>query len=267
MLVSLHDHSQIAQFLSQDPGRYLYEIGDLDPFFWPQTLWFGWQKENIIKALCLIYLGDQTPILLAMGSSASQIDLLQSLNRLLPMAFYAHLAPGLEACFKDWLASGGESYHRMMLKPDKWRPQTANQQDQIKLLAAADLEQLLSFYQAAYPENWFNPRMLATGQYLGLFRAEQLMAVAGVHVFSAQQQVAALGNIAVSKAARGQGLGQIISSALCAQLLKQVQQIGLNVASQNQAAIHCYQKLGFEVYLDYQEWSFTRPSSRQNVLG
>ena len=268
MRVTIHDHQQIAAFLSQDPGRYLYETGDLDPFFWPHTLWFGWQVQSKLEALCLIYLGDQTPILLAMGDSVAQRDLLQSLQDLLPQRFYAHLAQGLEICFEGWQKSGGERYHRMLLEPNRFQQvPLSSDKLHLKTLAAADLEALLNFYSAAYPDNWFNPRMLETGQYLGLFQEDRLQAVAGIHVFSLAYQVAALGNIAVGSKLRGQSLGAGVTSALCEQMMTQVKHIGLNVASDNPSAIRCYQKIGFEIYLDYHEWRFTRPWFHQSASG
>lgn len=272
MRVALHDRQQIAAFLSRDPGRYLYESGDLDPFFWPQTLWFGWQVHSQLEAICLLYTGDQIPILLALGNADSQSNLLQSLSSLLPATFYAHLAPGLELFFENWEASGGERYHRMLLDPAQTKTRTQmklkqalNQAGhQIRSLGPEDLERLQQFYAAAYPQNWFNPRMLITGQYLGWFEGSEILAVAGVHVFSPAYRIAALGNIAVSLSARGKGLGQMITAALCKQVLKQVEHVGLNVSSHNQTAIACYQKIGFEIYMDYREWCFTRPLFSQS---
>jgi hypothetical protein len=71
-------------------------------------------------------------------------------------------------------------------------------------LSAADTEELLALYAASYPGNWFVPRMLETGFYFGIRRGRALVSVAGVHVFSPQYKVAALGNITTRPDARGQ---------------------------------------------------------------
>ncbi len=63
------------------------------------------------------------------------------------------------------------------------------------LLTAADLPALQTLYAAAYPGNWFDSRMLGTGQYVGIWQGDRLMAVAGIHVYSPSYKIAALGNI------------------------------------------------------------------------
>jgi hypothetical protein len=61
-------------------------------------------------------------------------------------------------------------------------------------LSAADTEHLLALYATSYPGNWFVPRMLETGYYFDICGGGALVSVAGVHVFSLQYKVAALGN-------------------------------------------------------------------------
>ena len=39
---------------------------------------------------------------------------------------------------------------------------------QVIPLTTHDLPRIEALYQAAYPETWFNPRMLETGQYVGI---------------------------------------------------------------------------------------------------
>jgi predicted GNAT family acetyltransferase len=116
---------------------------------------------------------------------------------------------------------------------------------------------LLALYAASYAGNWFVPRMLETGFYFGIRRGRALVSVAGVHVFSPQYKVAALGNITTRPDARGQGLATAATARLCQELLQTgIEYVGLNVKADNPSAIACYEKLGFERVTDYGEYSF-----------
>jgi len=39
--VCLHDKSAIEQFLRRNTWLHLYELGDLDEFFWQYTTWYA----------------------------------------------------------------------------------------------------------------------------------------------------------------------------------------------------------------------------------
>lgn len=252
MQICLHDPAVIEDFLRQNTGLYLYLLGDLDDFYWRHTSWYGWQENDGLKALALLYTGDSLPVLLALGQDRMP-ELLNALEPLLPRRFYCHLSPGLEPHLKAWKLSGGEHHYRMLLtQPEKLAelPQSSRAEG----LSRAEQAEIEAFYQAAYPHNWFNARMLASGQYLGLRKAQQLVAIAGVHVYAPAQGVAALGNIAVSPAERGQGLAAEVTGALCRQLQQSVKAIGLNVHAANTPALRCYARLGFEICAEYQEW-------------
>ena len=63
---SLDDKAELAEWLTADPALHLYEIGDLDPFFWSHTRWFG--QRNVsgrVAAVALIYTGLDPPTVLA----------------------------------------------------------------------------------------------------------------------------------------------------------------------------------------------------------
>ena len=77
-------------------------------------------------------------------------------------------------------------------------------------------------------------------------RGRALVSVAGVHVYSPQYKVAALGNITTRPDARGQGLGTAVTARLCQELLRAgMECVGLNVKADNQGAVACYEKIGF----------------------
>lgn len=49
------DRDAIEVFLRADLDLHLYELGDLDPFFWPRTRWVGATPRGDLAALALIY--------------------------------------------------------------------------------------------------------------------------------------------------------------------------------------------------------------------
>lgn len=271
MRICLHDPAIIADYLRQEPALNLYQIGDLADFFWPHTLWYGWIEKNEIKAVALVYTGDTLPVLLLMEDTPWAHQLLASLAPVLPHHFYAHLRPGLASAL-PFKGQGGDIYMRMVQKTvlnnthletiAARHPHLSTQQ-----LHPQDHPQVEAFYDKHYPQNWFNPRMLSTGAYVALTenhpnedKKQPILAIAGVHVLSNAQQVAALGNIAVHQDYQRLGLGQWITGHLCQLLRTQlgITTIGLNVHRDNTKAQSCYKRLGFESVATYQEWTFVQ---------
>jgi predicted GNAT family acetyltransferase len=172
---------------------------------------------------------------------------------LLPTKFYSHLSAGLEKILeKDYnLDHHGEHYKMHLAHPENLEKINT---DDVETLGMENLKENKILYQASYPGNWFDPRMLETGQYVGIREKENLVCVAGIHVYSPDYKIAALGNITTQPELRGQGLGTTVTAGLCKQLLKTVDVIGLNVKSDNMPAIRAYEKIGFEVAAVYSEW-------------
>jgi hypothetical protein len=51
------DKREIYNFLSRTPDLHLYTIGDLDDFFWPDTVWYALYENNEIVSIALLYSG------------------------------------------------------------------------------------------------------------------------------------------------------------------------------------------------------------------
>lgn len=289
--IQTRERSAIERHLRRDVFLHLYEIGDLDEFFWPFTTWFAGvgdppeagdtgagrtdQEALELRHLALLYTATSLPVLLFLtrdaGSEAgdravdSAAAWLGALRSELPARFYAHLSPGLEEALRP---SAELEPHGPHLKMALTRPKLdVAGADRAVRLGPGDRAELEAFYRTAYPGNWFDPRMLETGQYFGVREegrgrtpgsAGGLAAVAGVHVYAPAQGVAALGNIATLPACRGRGLARAVTARLCATLLENVAHVGLNVHARNAAAIACYEGLGFETIAEYGEFLVTR---------
>jgi ribosomal protein S18 acetylase RimI-like enzyme len=257
-LVSLHDRAAIEAVLRRDPALHLYALGDLDPFFWPLTTWYGLDSAG---AVLLLYHGSDPPTLLALSGPPVDplTDLLRLAGPLLPPVLYAHLTPAAADALRPRYHIKPHGRHLKMALTDPGRA-AAVDTSAVVPLTPADRDELLAFYAVSYPRNWFNPRMLETGCYYGTRDADGLAAVAGVHVYSPAYRAAALGNIATHPRARGRGLGAAVTARLC-QALTGIDHVGLNVKADNEPAIRCYRRVGFEPVAEYDECTLTATPS------
>lgn len=250
---TLEDKATILFFLKRNPELQIYCIGDLDDFFWPHTTWYSIVEASVIQSVALLYSGMKIPTLLLFfeGDSDYSNTLLKQIKSNLPKKFYAHLSPGLIDVFKSHsiIEAYGLHYKMALMKI----PAEVNDPN-IRRLTAGDLHKIEDFYSVAYPRNWFDKRMIETQKYFGYFLDNKLIGVSGIHVYSAEYKVAALGNIATLPDYRGQQIGFKLTSKLCNDLLQSVDIIGLNVKSDNDFAIRCYKKAGFEIVGKYEEF-------------
>lgn len=250
--------NSIEACLRRDPELYIYAIGDLDDFFWPYTTWYGREEAGELRDIVLVYAGKALPTVIAQTKEPEGMHaLLAEIAPLLPERFHAHLSPGLEDIFRNNCTIEPHGVFQRMALRD---PAPVRRIDgaQAVPLTEADLPEMLSFYAQSYPGNWFDKRMVATGQYFGVREDGQLICIAGIHVYSPRYRVAALGNIVTHPAHRNQGHATRATAKLCQVLLDEVDHIGLNVKVDNAAALACYRKLGFEVVAPYGEFNITR---------
>lgn len=253
--ICLHNKDKIEKFLRSHTFLHLYELGDLDDFFWNHTTWYAFTNQQQIQQIALLYTGIPLPVLLALTEEfASMRDLLKSIAHLLPKKFNAHLSKDLVTVFADEYQI---KFHGTFYKMALTNSSCSNLFDTSDVIpiAEANLKELEELYHQSYPDNAFNPHMLETNYFYGIKQDEKLLSVAGVHVYSQQYKVAALGSITTHPQFRGRGLAKVVCAKLCQELLQTVTHIGLNVKVDNASAIACYSQLGFEPIATYEEYS------------
>jgi len=79
----------------------MYNLGDLDDFYWPRTAYFGFQTEKAVDKVSLLYRSEALPVLLALSNEVFDKDYVNQLIHFLPTQFYAHLSPSLEKVFSE----------------------------------------------------------------------------------------------------------------------------------------------------------------------
>ncbi len=252
----LHDRDELESFFLRDPVRHLYSLGDLDPAFWPHTCWFGQRRDGALTDVVLLYLGLELPTVqaLASGGIDQAAALLVELLPALPPRFHAHLGPPeLEHTVREHRSFAPYGLSLRMFLDDPQRVQLPDPPDLV-VLGRSDESAIRGLLARAYPKNFFEPRMLDSGLYLGVRRSGDLLAMAGLHVRSERYRAAALGNVATHPGARGRGLARGLTAAVCRRLLERgVSHIGLNVREANGAGRALYEGLGFTTRLRYQE--------------
>jgi ribosomal protein S18 acetylase RimI-like enzyme len=248
----LHNKKEIHNFLSKSPDLQLYSIGDLDDFFWPYTIWYGIFDTGEIQSVAMLYTRMTPPTLLLFyyHDPFYSTNLLKSIKPLLPQKFLVHLGPGLIDVlgFENIIDNYGQNYRMILMKEP-----VAVYDNNIRQLSISDLPAIKDLISIAYPNNWFDSRMVETGKYFGYFKDKSLIGISGVHVYSAKYRIAALGNIATHPDHRRQQIAFKLTSILCRDLRKTADIVGLNVKSDNKAAINCYSRIGFEIRSSYDE--------------
>jgi len=68
--------------------------------------------------------------------------------------------------------------------------------------------------------------------------------MAGLHLYSKEYGVAAIGNIVTDEKYRGRGFAKSVTASLCRDLWGEIKYIGLNVKIDNTPAIKAYERIG-----------------------
>ena len=235
--IELSDRHAIAALLRRNAPAHVYELGDLDDFDWPFTRWFGWEDEGALEQAVLLYTQPSVPVLIAIADEPDRpmAALVDGIRDDLPgRHLRARDGAAADVLARRYDVQGAEPHLKLALtRRDLLEAEAAD----VEVLREEVSTSSRQLYEAAYPETWFEPRLLATGRYVGIRRDGRLVCVAGVHVHSPRWRVAALGNVATLPELRGQGLARGACAALCGLLLEDgIETIGLNVHRDNAAA-------------------------------
>jgi predicted GNAT family acetyltransferase len=256
VVVNLDDREVLASFFRRNGAAHAYELGDLDDFDWPHTVWFGWENDGRLEQVVLLYTQPRIPVLIAIAEPPEQTmaELLAAITWSLPSVLYTHASPGVvDMLAARYVIEDPEPHLKLALA----RTDLLEQHElETEVLTRDHLDEVNAFYAEAYPGTWFVPRMLATGRYIGVRENGHLACIAGVHVHSPTWRVAALGNVATLPELRGRGLARGACTSLCRLLLGDgIETIALNVRADNAAAIASYTRLGFAPVTEYVEAS------------
>ncbi|HZY45676.1 MAG TPA: GNAT family N-acetyltransferase [Anaerolineae bacterium] len=253
------DRDHIRIFLETDREWSAYALGDLDPELYQECEWFGAEDNGRLRSIVLLFKGLEPPVIFTIGE-ASGID--QILDRLMhARSVYLSIREDhLRAIETQYHLGRRESMWRMILKPSEFRSIEGEAID----LQLADIDDLTCLY-ALGGGDAFTRSQLSSGVFYGLRKKDRIAAVAGTHVVSIEQSVAAVGNIMTHPDDRHHGYASIVTSAVCAELIRRgIRTIALNVSQSNLAAIRVYEKLGFKKYVHFYEGIALRKETKRS---
>ena len=238
----LTDKSQIRRRLNIDREWSLYALADLDDGLFEHCAWWA-----VNDSLALVFGALPIRPIFVLGDAESTRQLLTALP---VTAGYLNLKPHqLEAAKGIYHYRELHQMQRMFLEDLEQPAGTAEP------LTARDIEQVERLYASGDGGGIaFAPFQVDTGFFYGIRKGAELVSVAGVHAVSRNESVAGVGNIFTRPDYRGQGLAQIVTSAV-AMALKEagIRTIGLNVELTNTAAIRVYERVGFRTHFSYYE--------------
>lgn len=235
----------LRRLLEHDRIWNAYAIADLDPVHDECTDWFFHEDSVLLR-----YRGLEPDLLFASGDPT----IIETLFSELPPGRYqvALKQEVVDAVLQRLSVNGSIPMWRMALKSD---PPTLVMPDEVQALSIEDLpniECLMADHEDR-PDS-FIPAQLEYGFFYGVYESEDLISMAGVHVYSEISSVAAVGNVFTHPEHRGEGFGTLALTAVTTRLLASgIQTIVLNVSKENEPAIRSYSKIGFEPHCRYLE--------------
>ena len=254
MIEETRDRAVLAEFFGADPALYIYQLGDLDPFFFPATRWWIARPVGVTAAL-LLYSAFETPVIQAVTDNDDQGRIWESLLWKLPDRAHVHYLRRHESIIRQRYRLQHLGAHQRMI----WNRQAASGAVdrpagvELRVLTDDDRPQIRELYAAAYPDAYFDERTLGLRRVIGAFAGKELVAIAACHVYSPRYSVAAIGAVATRPDYRSRGSGTAVTGALIDLLADDVATIGLNVQCENTTAIGVYERLGFQRTHDYEE--------------
>ena len=270
-VVGLRQPERIRPVLLGDRFFADYALGDLDPVHFQFTEWFGAEENDELLALVMLY-NDLTPPILFATGAARGIDLILERAVQVPQVSLSIREEHLPIVEKFYQVAPVPmlkmALPREDFQPDpdsRLQPETGRVRidDRLKprLLTRLDVSHLplLEELYAHGGGDAFRQRSLEHGVFFGVCDGERLVSVAGTHIVSDNERIAALGNVMTHPNYRGRGLATLATSAVCEELLKRgIELIGLSVSRSNEAAIRVYEKIGFKRHVPFYEGTATR---------
>ncbi len=248
------DDDSLATYLLSDPLSNAYMLGDLEEPYAEHGRWFGLRDDaGDVRSVLLLYDGLSVPAVLTSGAADDVEALLGAARTTLPRKFYAHIRDAHRGPLTVFYElRDAKRMLRMGLHRDKYNP--VGDATGVEPLSHRDTGPMMRLYRH-YPDNFFEPALLDTGLYFGLREDNELLSVAGIHVLSEKNNVAAIGNIVTHGDHRGRGLATHCVRRLLDELFNRVEVVALNVEGTNTSAITCYERFGFVTHYEFYEGS------------
>lgn len=241
------DRELLQRFLNHDRLFAAYAIADTDDTEFARTRWGVAFEDGEPVSVVLEYRGISPQPLFVMGDPDGVASILRDVIRT-RVAYLAAKPDLVPAVRRHYRLDIGAEMVRMSVNRASFRPVLG---DAVRL-DQGDTRHLNRLYGLGVTA-WLPAEAVAAGIYFGVRRGTRLIAAAGTHVISRQFGIAAVGNVFTDREYRGQGLGKVVTSAVTAELLRDVQEVVLNVRADNPPALALYRRLGYHDHTHFEE--------------
>ncbi|MEM8705467.1 MAG: GNAT family N-acetyltransferase [Actinomycetota bacterium] len=242
--------AELIEHYADRRAAHVYALADLEEPFWTPSRWF--RRGEAVVGVVSMPDGDGAAVY-AVATTAPDEALALVLD-LVPELPSGQLITGPEGLAEAAATIRPLTWHGPHLRyhlTDRSRLPTRS--TDVVDLGRAELAELEALYATEPGAAFFLAHMIDDDTYVGVRRDGRLVSVAGTHVVSEDQGLAAIGAVYTHPDHRGQGLGAAATAAVVDRLGTRVDLIGLNVSEGNIAARTVYERLGFEMIWRYEE--------------
>ncbi len=251
---------EAARFLLRDRTWGAYPLGYLDPG--SDVLSQVWTSEEDGETTSLVMLA-QLPQLVsvyATGDAAGIVRVLDALPAPPASGVFSVRAEALNGLERHFHISTSYQMRRMRADARCLRPR---HELAVSRLGIDDLDAVKRIY-GMWTDSHQLPGQLTKGIYFGVYRGNDLIAIAGTHAVSPLYGVGAIGNVLTHSNYRNRGLASTTTSAVAGELLRLgCDEIILNVRHGNDAALATYRGLGFTDHCTFMEGVFHARAGRR----
>ena len=237
---AVSDRGEIAAFLRRDRIYAAYALGDLDGPNRARVAWaMAHDHAGSPTALAMHHEGLVPQPLFLMGAPDGCRAILDSVIK--PRDAYLQATELQAAALTDlYELDAPVVMLRMAVDRRTFEPFAGP----AERLTALDVDDLNRLYQLGYRAG-FPPSVVEDGVYYGVRVRGQLVSAAGTHVINAHEGIAVVGNVMTHVDYRGHDFAKMVTSAVTAELLERVDDVALNVHTDNLPAVAAYERLGY----------------------
>jgi ribosomal protein S18 acetylase RimI-like enzyme len=241
------DRDALRSFLERDRLFAAYALCDLEDREWARSHWgAAWRGDELI-AVALEYAGLSPQPLFLMGEGDGIEAILRQVIR--PrVAYVATMPEELPAVEQHYRVDSGASMVRMWVDRSHFRPDPSD----VRKILPAEIGELNRLYGLGFA-SWLQASSVSEGVYYGMKVGGQLVSAAGTHVISAAARLGVVGNVLTHHQFRGRGYATAVTGAVTAELLRNCDQVVLNVRADNPPALNVYRRLGYQEHCRFEE--------------
>lgn len=246
-VATTRDRSLLRTFLEGDRRFAGYALCALDDRFFNRARWAIATRDGEPVSLAMEQGGPAPqPVFLTGDPDGTEILLREAIR---PRSAYvsspAELLPTVAAVYR---LDPGPPMVRMAVDRESFRPYPGP----VQRLTPSSVGELNRMYGLGFT-SWLSNEALAEGVYYGLRIAGRLVAAAGTHAISRTAKMGIVGNVMTVAAYQGRGFAKATTSAVTAELLRECDDVVLNVRTDNPSALAAYRALGFREHVRFEE--------------